>query len=310
MFCTQCGKKLSDDAMFCSHCGTPVREMTSTPSDSLNSISHEPCAVREICEDSNKVKVKRGKMFCFLLGAIITVIAFSLGLLFLGKAFEKPKTIEGSGFETPELAVNAYMESLKEADFEGVLSTYALESYVHNINLAQYTEIVGAYIPTTMPLPGNNNYVDGLNLIQRLYDVCFSLSFQYVALVDPDSQILDMTPLSLGESSGEAFLNSLIRSDTTEVLSSLETGEILQPETLWSEYASDLALTNRKNVAKTYGADEVRSVVLEISIGDRDYLFCPDVVRYGESWYILQIDGTLCAVLNGYYGLVSEDTLS
>ena len=42
--------------------------------------------------------------------------------------------MEGSGFASPEDAVTAYLEAMKAGDLSGMLSTFAIETYIQNVD--------------------------------------------------------------------------------------------------------------------------------------------------------------------------------
>ena len=46
--------------------------------------------------------------------------------------------IEGPGFDSPEEAVSAYLEALKNGDAAGMLSTFAIETYVAEMDAQAY----------------------------------------------------------------------------------------------------------------------------------------------------------------------------
>lgn len=54
---------------------------------------------------------------------------------------------EGSGFDSPEEAVTAYLEAMQEGDVQGMLSTFAIETYVDNVDAQTYLTRMGAFVP-------------------------------------------------------------------------------------------------------------------------------------------------------------------
>ena len=53
--------------------------------------------------------------------------------------------LEGSGFHTPEEAVLAYLEGLNRGDATEMLSTFAIESYVDNMDAENYLSRARSY---------------------------------------------------------------------------------------------------------------------------------------------------------------------
>ena len=81
MFCTKCGKELKDGAVFCVHCGTPVKnngreaQEINAPSLAIPSDHVEPVAKQE-----NKVNAKKPKIMSIVL--IILDVLFIAAIVF------------------------------------------------------------------------------------------------------------------------------------------------------------------------------------------------------------------------------------
>ena len=75
MFCTKCGKEISDDSQFCIHCGAKQTSMVSVPID------------RKIQKSGNDKKIANKKII-----AVIAVIVFALVVvrpIVTGRSVEK-----------------------------------------------------------------------------------------------------------------------------------------------------------------------------------------------------------------------------
>ncbi len=66
-----------------------------------------------------------------LCGAVI------VGIILLTAPFAED-TYEGDGFKTPEAAVTAYLEALRNCDTEAMEKTFAIETMMKNIDMAAY----------------------------------------------------------------------------------------------------------------------------------------------------------------------------
>ena len=85
----------------------------------------------------------------------------------------------------------------------------------------------------------------------------------------------------------------------TDILSSLSIGDFLEPQEVSDYYNSENNLNNLKRQEEYYGADEIQPMAVEVNIEGKEYLFCPNTVRYGEKWYILDLNGMLAIILGG-----------
>ena len=55
--------------------------------------------------------------------------------------------MEGPGYDSPEEAVTAYLEAMKKGDARGMLSTFAIETYVAEMDAQAYLERMWAFTP-------------------------------------------------------------------------------------------------------------------------------------------------------------------
>lgn len=326
MFCIHCGQKLPDNARFCAQCGTPVTvpEPAKTepvqpepqqpqptqpeppknepvqpepPQPAPEPVSAGPDGVDAVLKEMNLGK-KSGKLAGFLIGIVVAAVVFAVVVaLKVGLPGGGADTLEGPGFDSPEEAAEAYLEAMKEGDLDAMLSTVAMESYVEHMDLTAQVERLKVYTPWVMPLPDESDYGNALNLELRRSDVSQLLSFQYVSLTDPASPILESRPVVLEDSDGAGLLRTLLRGDGAEILASLEVGDFRRPEMVSENYAeaSNQEAVNKQ--CRVYGADEIQPLALEVTMDGRDYLFCPDAVRYGDTWYLLNLHGNLAILL-------------
>ena len=63
---------------------------------------------------------------------IVFLLILALACSFLPFAAAESGRLEGAGYDTPEEALLAYIDALNRGDVGGMLSTFALESYVEH----------------------------------------------------------------------------------------------------------------------------------------------------------------------------------
>ena len=74
-----------------------------------------------------------------------------------GDAAREP--LEGPGFGSAEEAVTAYLEAMKNGDLEGMLATFAIETYVAEMDAQADLERMGVFQPSYgMRLPLGGDY--------------------------------------------------------------------------------------------------------------------------------------------------------
>lgn len=88
---------------------------------------------------------------------------------------------EGSGFDSPEEAVTAYLEAMQEGDVQGMLSTFAIETYVDNVDAQTYLTRMGAFVPDDQEgVPLSNAYAREIAISRRYAGLADQLYMQYL----------------------------------------------------------------------------------------------------------------------------------
>ena len=178
---------------------------------------------------------------------------------------------------------------------QGAVSTFAIETLVENTDPYTFTETLGAYISGLATLPGSGEYVRALNVENRHADLIKELYLQYIYLLDQGSQLLTSQIVRLEDEGidAQALLDTLLDGDDSSVLSSLAIGEFPKPEDLLEGYPDEANQAVMERNAKLYGADELRPMAVEVTISDKNYLFCADTLRYGDRWYMYDLSGNI-----------------
>jgi len=218
-------------------------------------------------------------------------------------AYEKPvgandNTIEGPGYASAEDAVNAYLVAFGNADVKGMISTFAVESYVENFNLEAQIERLRAYAPTLPQLfPSNNQFTTELNIQRRQSQIADGIRLQYMSLFIPDAINNFVTTPIADDQEARDFVRILGDQSYNESMRSLKIIGFVSPDRLHDKYASE---QNQRNIDKTMeiiGAQRLENVVARVKINHQIYLFCFDVARYGEKWYIHSLSGNIGVIL-------------
>lgn len=197
--------------------------------------------------------------------------------------------------------MSAYIGSFRENDFDGMLSTFAVETFVDHFDLVKYFEFIRSYGISTGYVPNISDYSRTLNVEIRRSRIVDLVRYQYltltgVACIDGDPILMDK------DISGEEFLAENFATDDSLWLTEIRfLEEFLSPRTL-----SDIYYTERnqeviaRNLA-SYGGDEVQNVAARLEIAGEPYVLFMEVIRYGDRWYNLNLGGNL-AILMGLSG--------
>ena len=208
--------------------------------------------------------------------------------------------LEGPGFDSPEEAVSAYLEALKNGDAEGMLSTFAIETYVAEMDAQAYLERMWAFTPGDFRgAPVSDPYMRQIAVYQRQADLADELYSQYLFYSWPEAYgefSADALKLN-GEAEVEAFLSALSASTFTSTLGSLEIVEFVEPAELSDLYLNERNQQTIAGQAASYGCDELVNVAAKLDVGGEEWYQCMDVARYGGKWYNLSLSGNIGILL-------------
>ena len=217
--------------------------------------------------------------------------------------------LESSGYATPEDAVTAYIDGLAKNNIDEMVSSFAVETYIENFNLAAYVERLGAYITSLGFIPSISEYADNLNLEKRKANIIDAIRYQYMTIIEAACVTGDTngSPMQFDSSAmtGSEFLENIFPISDEEILSNVKfDGRFINPELLEENYGSQRNSNYLKDQANIAGAEEIESLAAYLEIGDVPYLLCADTVRYGDIWYVLNLGGCIgnllrCDVYNG-----------
>jgi len=207
-------------------------------------------------------------------------------------------TVEGTGFNSPEDAAEAYFEGLRNTDLNCMISTFAVESYAENYNFEAAMNRMKVYVPSQeIKLPNSNEFITAMNIESRRSSVTNMILRQYLFLCDSEfdqsqPQIME-DDIAVSE-----FVAQLNKNLDTNKFQTLEVLGFIPPEALTDMYSSEQNKKNIARLAEVYGADELVSRVAVFELDGSRYMLCLDAVDYGGKWYISQFGGNIGALMS------------
>ena len=209
-----------------------------------------------------------------------------------GDAAREP--LEGPGFGSAEEAVTAYLEAMKKGDLEGMLSTFAIETYVAEMDAQADLERMGAFQPGYgMRMPLGGDYQRQVAVAVRYGQLAESLAYQWMLYSWPEGYAaFDGASVVLSEDGdAEAFLAALAEGDAAARWQKMEVVGFVEPELMSTQYSD--GSQSRARQAASHGCGEIVSVVAKLDVGGEEWYQCMDVARYGEKWYNLSLIGNI-----------------
>ena len=209
---------------------------------------------------------------------------------------------EGPGYDSPEEAVTAYLEAMKKGDARGMLSTFAIETYVSEMDAQVDLARMGAFQPTVgirMPLGGE--YQRQVAVAARYGQLAKSLAYQWMLFSWPEGYEAfgDESITFQEDGDAEAFLTGLAENDAAARWQEIEVVGFVEPELMSTQYSD--GAESRARQAASHGCDEIVSVVAKLDIGGEEWYQCMDVACYGGKWYNLSFVGYIGHLLGLSY---------
>jgi len=227
--------------------------------------------------------------------------------------------IECDGFDTPEEAITAFCEALKENDFDKAVSTFAIESYCDHYDSAGKMQSIGVVLSPFDPgnnmliAPAENESLRRLNVGLRSADVLSKIYYPllYITLADPglsDDPFVQDAAESMHELKPFMALKNPYSDFQTLVseiqqfpdFSQMEISKPVSPASMGffsKVYLSSNNLNNIMKAALINGASGVTElgVVME---DDKDiYYLTMNVVKYNDKWYNCSFGGNIMMLM-------------
>ena len=212
-----------------------------------------------------------------------------------------PAPVRQGGFDSPEDAVAAYLEGLRDMDLDRMIDAFAIEAVKH-FNMEAHLDWIGVYQPTReMPLPNANELTTAMNIEMRRGEVVYMIRTQYLILSQFD---FAMQRVEAGEI--DDFIRDMNAALNAPELHTLRILGFIPPETI-ERYDTESNQDNMARNARVSGAEQVVSRIAVFELGGNKGVLFVDAVEYGGRWYIGTFGGnaaTLAGIPFHVHGLV------
>jgi len=199
-----------------------------------------------------------------------------------------------AGFDTPEAAIRAYLEGLRDSDLDRMISAFAVERSAENLDFEAYVEWLQIYTPE-MGMPNVNELVTAMNVETRRAHVVDMITQQYFLLCFPERDMAETQTVEDASTFTSQFTEALNAPD----LQTLELLGFIPPELLDVDerYASE---GNQEHIAllvEIAGADQLESRVAVFELNGNKHLLFVETINYGGEWFVGQFGGGLSRAL-------------
>ena len=195
-----------------------------------------------------------------------------------------------AGFDTPEAAIRAYLEGLRDSDLDRMISAFAVERSVINYSFEATLERLQIYT-AMMGMPNANEFATAMNIERRRANVVDMIIEQYLFLCFPELDITEYQSLE----DASTFVNQFTEALNAPEFQTLELLGFIPPEVLdvREQYVSEANQENLAHMAERLGADQLESRAAVFELDGNTYLLFFEVIAYGSEWYINQLGGRL-----------------
>jgi hypothetical protein len=134
-----------------------------------------------------------------------------------------------------------------------------------------------------------------INIAARVGSITQIIDRQYIVFNAPEVMAQGITIALSGEEEIKDFIAEYEKATDNYVFEDLKITGTLAPEELVEAYASDRNKENMDNQASILGLDgeDVANVVITFEANGQDWIFCPELVKYNDKWYIGSFIGNL-----------------
>ena len=270
-------------------------------------------------------KKSSGKFVFFMIGLALGVCATAvllMAVLQMRGSLGKTAMLEGDGYDTPEEAVTAYAEFLKAGDYDGIISTFAMESFEENYSVEEFYDRIRAFSPgiatsgQQLVMLGNDSVLtSSVNLENRRAYISSSVFRQMIV---PMAAQVDDEELASTLTSGITFI--IDDDDDLETLmeflnsdpkfENIEIGDFPDKSDFDFDFGKALKEYN-KYKKKSWGGD-IENICMELEIDGDDYIMFMTCVCYDDKWYIAEFGNYFslaCGISPQAAGLCPEDVI-
>ena len=313
IICPGCGSEWPETSKFCTRCGASLAGVApaaqqaaptgSAPVNLAYNTQSAPAYTAPAAPEKKAAAKAPGKapLIIAIVVAVLALAALAY-VLFVGNTIRK---YEGSGYSSPEAAIEAYANALKDNDLDKMVSAFAIESFNKNLDLDAYIDRTGVYIPYNMAIPEKNELEKKINIEQRRSSILTGIWTQMSYIISPEyADVGDLNvpiPMKNYGSANELFAE-LFPNNSSNIFSSIKIGKTMDVKGV-AKYLDDDSLADQyystgfqKSFQKTYDCfnpDDYQSIAIELEINHKDFLLFANAVQYSGKWYLYQFHGYL-----------------
>ena len=196
---------------------------------------------------------------------------------------------ESEGYDSPEAAVEAYVEALNRGDVDDMIAAFAIESFVDRCDAEtalQYLQSINPMLLAAVPV--NGAYSRSLLINARRAQIANRLFQQYIQI----SAQLDNMAVPLQESAErQEMLEKFANSPANAWEGNVELVGWVNPALLSDKIAYPMNMVSAMLQSAYYDPDDLAWMVAHLRLAGEDALLLLQCAKYGDRWYIAELSG-------------------
>lgn len=321
MFCNKCGKQNPDGAAFCNTCGNPMpvkhpatqqpvaQQPVVQPPVMQQPVVQKPAAPVQEKPVKEKKPLDKKLLLALIAGIVCGALVMFLVLnVFAPTAGGRGGKIEGSGYASPEAAIEAYVEALKKGDVSAMIATFAVETYVDNYEITTYIDTYKSIVyGTKMCVEPTDSYTKGVLTGLRQTDLYRDLHYLYLELTGYND-VYSSEPVFISSKSENAEFKSgqeyvdFVQDETfMQKLAGMRIGAVRDAEYMLNKHSMsdslESYLVHRLDYANTLGCEDYEELAIEVTVDGQPYYCFMAVAKYNGRWYNVRVSTQLASMV-------------
>lgn len=230
----------------------------------------------------------------------VGLLTAAMGAMMIAESVGAAERREGEGYSSPEEVAQAYIEAFANNDVDGMIKTFAIETYVDHFDLAKQIDMTSVWMPTLdIPIMVNDEYSRELAVIKREAAIANCLTQQYMTYSMNAAGYEFEVLQKVEDENGESFIAEHF-DEPFWIQENVENIVVYAPEDFEytpESYFSERNQNNLKNSTACIGVDDVQELVVSFTAGQyQGYQFL-QTGSYDGKWYVTTLQSNLSAIL-------------
>ena len=196
---------------------------------------------------------------------------------------------ESEGYDSPEAAVEAYVEALNRGDADDMLSAFAIETFVNHCDAETAMQRLQSISPGVLiTVPVNGAYSRSLLINARRAQITNSLVQQYIQI---SAQLANTTVPLQDAAARQEMLDRFANSPANAWEGNVTLVGWVNPALLSETIAYPMNMVSAMLQSAYYDPDDLAWEVARLNVAGEDAVLLLQCAKYGDRWYIAELNG-------------------